>query len=360
VDITSQSTQAVPIAAAATPAQSGPGAGASAAPLVAPRMAGTAPPAATSATGLPTYASAGDGDTLSGTAQTSARQLTQDVMTSVERPTLLADQAPPTGLRADAALAGSASTSKQPKANFVPASHSGTQGALSEPTIEDATLTSKGLDASAPGEQLKSPATVSAAQALTAPEVQVTNLPDAQSAPLARTEAQGAQPVGAQAAPPPATSTVPMDAPLWPDAVADDISRAQLTEGEELRLSLTPERLGTLHIRLSVENGAAQIQIVAETAEAARALQDAQPRLADALSRVGLDLGAHTADLAGQGRDAGTGAWSDGQHQGDAESLPQGERNNDEQAPETIRFTAQPEQRASTTSDTATRIDRIA
>ncbi|MEO0678018.1 MAG: flagellar hook-length control protein FliK, partial [Pseudomonadota bacterium] len=197
-------------------------------------------------------------------------------------------------------------------------------------------------------------------QALTAPEVQVTNLPDAQSAPLARTEAQGAQPVGAQAAPPPATSTVPMDAPLWPDAVADDISRAQLTEGEELRLSLTPERLGTLHIRLSVENGAAQIQIVAETAEAARALQDAQPRLADALSRVGLDLGTHTADLGGQGRDGGTEAWSDGQHQGDAENLPQGDRNSDEQAPDIIRFTAQPEQRAATTSDTATRIDRIA
>ncbi|MEO1705341.1 MAG: hypothetical protein AAFR50_08395, partial [Pseudomonadota bacterium] len=44
VDITSQSAQAVPIAAAATPALSGPGTGASAAPLVGPRMAGTALP----------------------------------------------------------------------------------------------------------------------------------------------------------------------------------------------------------------------------------------------------------------------------------------------------------------------------
>ncbi|MEM8579201.1 MAG: flagellar hook-length control protein FliK [Pseudomonadota bacterium] len=127
---------------------------------------------------------------------------------------------------------------------------------------------------------------------------------------------------------PGAPAAIPLDTrvPGWTDRMASDIAGARLTGGQDISLSLTPEHLGHLQIRLSVENGAAQIQILAEHPEAARLLADAQPRLADALARFGLDLAQHTTDVMGSGaqsqRDQGQPAYPTAPDTAEAEAPP--------------------------------------
>ncbi|MEM1375476.1 MAG: flagellar hook-length control protein FliK [Pseudomonadota bacterium] len=112
-----------------------------------------------------------------------------------------------------------------------------------------------------------------------------------------------------------------MAAPAWPHALADYISQPRLGDNDTLTLTLTPERMGALQIRISVEEGRTDIQIVAETAEAMATLRDSQNRLADAFSRAGLELGSQSLQLdhpEGQGGAQGGGAqgWEAAHHSG--------------------------------------------
>ncbi|MEM9435471.1 MAG: flagellar hook-length control protein FliK [Pseudomonadota bacterium] len=96
-----------------------------------------------------------------------------------------------------------------------------------------------------------------------------------------------------------------MAAPAWPQALADYISQPRLGDNDTLTLTLTPERMGALQIRISVEDGRTDIQIVAETTEAMATLRDAQHRLADAFSRAGLELGSQSLQLDHPGGQSG-------------------------------------------------------
>lgn len=128
--------------------------------------------------------------------------------------------------------------------------------------------------------------------------------PEPSNAPLHMTQPQVAAPAGAgdglpvpQGTAPTLTTTLPLDltAPNWPEAIVQDLAPHLAPDGDTLTLTLTPERLGTLQVRLAVENGQAQLFILAQTAEAAATLQQAEPRLAQALEQAGLALGHHEA-----------------------------------------------------------------
>jgi len=113
------------------------------------------------------------------------------------------------------------------------------------------------------------------------------------------------------AAPPqssdPASTRIDMTQAQWAENLVEDITRHSngSTGTERLTLTLTPERLGTLQIRLEMQDGLTHVHIVTETPEAARAMTDAQHRLADALSRAGLELGSQSTQSGGSGRDPG-------------------------------------------------------
>ena len=70
--------------------------------------------------------------------------------------------------------------------------------------------------------------------------------------------------------------------------------------GDTLTLTLTPERLGPMQVRLEMQDGQTHVHFITETPEAARLLTEAQSRLADLMSRAGVDLGSHSAST-GQG-----------------------------------------------------------
>ncbi|MCH2078851.1 MAG: flagellar hook-length control protein FliK [Rhodobacteraceae bacterium] len=149
-----------------------------------------------------------------------------------------------------------------------------------------------------PTAEMKAPSPLPALQPVV-PEFTVpsggdtTHLPDVGGPALGRLETP------AQSAPQPTAPPLDTAVAGWTDRMADDIAGARLVDGQKLEFSLTPERLGALQIRLTVENGAAQVQVLTENPEAARLLSEAQPRLADALARVGLELTQHSTDLMG-------------------------------------------------------------
>lgn len=123
---------------------------------------------------------------------------------------------------------------------------------------------------------------VSVAPATVSPAAQMT-----QSGPAAAQTHSLAQP----------TPALDLSQASWPDKLVEDVSLHPMGRGDTLTLTLTltPERLGTLQVRLEMQDGQTHVHFVAETAEAARLLTDAQPRLADLMSRAGVDLGNQSA-----------------------------------------------------------------
>lgn len=153
--------------------------------------------------------------------------------------------------------------------------------------------------------------------------------------------------VTALALPQPAISAAPVSALLpqpldlsaqhWPEQMVQDIRQSGLGSTDSLTLTLTPERLGTLHIRLEMQDGLTHVHIVTETPEAARALAEAQPRLAEAMTRAGLEMGNQsTGTSGGNGTTGGdTSPRDGGQPAPDADTLPPNhpEANNISQTP---------------------------
>lgn len=88
-----------------------------------------------------------------------------------------------------------------------------------------------------------------------------------------------------------------MTMPLWPQSLADYVAQQWTGESHSLTLTLTPERMGSLQIKISLEEGRTDIHIIAESAEAVAALRDAQQKLVDAFGRAGLELGSQSLRL---------------------------------------------------------------
>lgn len=104
-----------------------------------------------------------------------------------------------------------------------------------------------------------------------------------------------AQPVQAQPTDP-KTALLRTDLPGWEKVLADRIAADLSDDGSEIELTLSPEKLGPLKIRLELADGQAQVKIVTATPEAAKLFTETQHRLSEHLARAGLDLGAQTAD----------------------------------------------------------------
>lgn len=93
-----------------------------------------------------------------------------------------------------------------------------------------------------------------------------------------------------------------MTSPTWTDSLIEDIQMQAADGAEQIDMTLTPERLGRLQIQIEMRDGAANIRIITETAEAARLLNDAQGRLSEMMERAGMDLAGHTAGQQGDAR----------------------------------------------------------
>ena len=111
-----------------------------------------------------------------------------------------------------------------------------------------------------------------------------------------------AQPAQQSTSPVPVQMQIPLDLsqPDWADRLVEDVSLQAMGRGDTLTLTLTPERLGTMQVRLEMLDGQTHVHFITDTPEAARLLTDAQSRLADLMSRAGVDLGGQSAST-GQG-----------------------------------------------------------
>ena len=106
-----------------------------------------------------------------------------------------------------------------------------------------------------------------------------------------------ARPVGDAPAEPQASPLAPgqperleTENPEWIADLADRILAKLTEDGATIELALTPERLGPLEVRLELRDSRAEVSFRTETAEAARLLNEAQPRLADLMAQSGFNL----------------------------------------------------------------------
>ncbi len=106
--------------------------------------------------------------------------------------------------------------------------------------------------------------------------------------------------------PAPAAPAAPAVAvPIDHSAIADQVLRGAFLRStgtsSEIRLSLVPETLGDVNVKLVVSSGSVAAHVVAETPEARDALVAAQPQLTKSLADAGLKLTSFNVDLAGSG-----------------------------------------------------------
>jgi flagellar hook-length control protein FliK len=99
--------------------------------------------------------------------------------------------------------------------------------------------------------------------------------------------------------------TLSLDRPGWSEkllGIAQAMATRAVTQAQTqvLTLTLTPETLGPMQIRIEVIEGQTHLHIVTETAESARIMAEAQPRLNDLMARAGLDLATSTTTSEGR------------------------------------------------------------
>lgn len=115
-----------------------------------------------------------------------------------------------------------------------------------------------------------------------------------------RTSAETANVRAATSTPP--QPPLPMTDKVWPESFVQSVTRAMAGGQETLSITLTPERLGHVHLRVEVVDGVANLAIVTETPEASRLFVDQQHRLADLMKSAGLELGQQSVNTgAGEG-----------------------------------------------------------
>ncbi|MGD0474086.1 MAG: flagellar hook-length control protein FliK [Candidatus Velthaea sp.] len=126
-------------------------------------------------------------------------------------------------------------------------------------------------------------------------------LADNQAAAVVPVASRPIEPAAAAAA----TTAPSAPAPVDHSAIADQVLRGaflRTTGGtSEIRLSLVPEALGDVSVKLVVTAGSVAAHVVADTPEAHDALVAAQPQLTKSLAEAGLKLASFSVDLSGGG-----------------------------------------------------------
>jgi flagellar hook-length control protein FliK len=132
----------------------------------------------------------------------------------------------------------------------------------------------------------------------------------------------------ATATPGPTPQRLPDAAPLdttqsgWEAALTERITARNTDLGQEIEITLNPENLGHIRIKLDLSDKAATVQIITDTPQAAHLFQQSETRLAEALNRAGLSLTSHDATSRDAGgRQDGQG----GQRQGQTPGNPRAE-----------------------------------
>jgi flagellar hook-length control protein FliK len=92
-------------------------------------------------------------------------------------------------------------------------------------------------------------------------------------------------------APPPQVLHSPVGTPRWADELGSRITLMSLHGQHEGSLNLTPEHLGPLEVRISVNKDTANVWFGSQHADTRAALTDALPRLRELLADAGLMLG---------------------------------------------------------------------
>ncbi len=131
---------------------------------------------------------------------------------------------------------------------------------------------------------------------------QVSELPatSAQAQPAASTPdstlaaanlAAPAQPGRATSAVPEQALQAPVGTPRWADELGSHLVLMSLRGQHEGSLNLTPEHLGPLEVRVSVNQGTANVWFGSQHADTRAALAEALPRLRELMASAGLNLG---------------------------------------------------------------------
>jgi hypothetical protein len=137
----------------------------------------------------------------------------------------------------------------------------------------------------------------------------------------------------------------PMMPPIDHSAIADQVLRGAFMRNvgtsSEIRLTLVPETLGDVTVKLVVDGGSVSAHVLAQTPEVRDALVSAQPLLTKSLADAGLKLTSFNVDLSGSGfagfaqqqnsrhqdgqpdrRAAGSTAWDDVADDAPLEAVP--------------------------------------
>lgn len=107
--------------------------------------------------------------------------------------------------------------------------------------------------------------------------------------------------VGPTSAPAPAAAPEPVDHSAIADQVLRGAFMKNVGQSSEIRLSLVPDSLGDVSVKLVVEAGTVTAHIIAETPAVRDALIAAEPQLNKSLAEAGLKLSSFTVDLSGSG-----------------------------------------------------------
>ncbi|MCO5400255.1 flagellar hook-length control protein FliK [Ralstonia soli] len=76
----------------------------------------------------------------------------------------------------------------------------------------------------------------------------------------------------------------------WPQSMASQLAFMQVHRQSSAELQLNPAELGGLHVKLEVDNGAVNASFVCQHQAVAELVQDAMPRLRDAMHQGGMQL----------------------------------------------------------------------
>jgi flagellar hook-length control protein FliK len=152
-------------------------------------------------------------------------------------------------------------------------------------------------------------AALSAGRAADAPRSAQHDLQPASAATTADVDtaasAIGAPPILERPAGAMASAPVPVPIPIDHSAIADQVLRGAFLRNvgttSEIRLTLVPDTLGDVSVKLVVASGTVAAHVVAETSEVRDALIAAQPALTKSLADAGLKLTSFNVDLAGSG-----------------------------------------------------------
>ncbi|MEI6801023.1 MAG: flagellar hook-length control protein FliK, partial [Pseudomonadota bacterium] len=115
----------------------------------------------------------------------------------------------------------------------------------------------------------------------------------------------------------PYTSPLDTTQSVWEAALTERITTRSNKLGQEIEITLSPDNLGTVRIKLDLSDNAATVQIVTDTPQAAQLFQQSEARLAEAFNRAGLSLTSHDASSRDPGaRDPGANGQRQGQNPG--------------------------------------------